>query len=90
MLAAADALAGVLIRVTPPYCVWRLVKSVPGVTVLLSVEIVTMPNSPAALVAGKYENAIPPVQTVFMSVPNITGTSAQVRGETVLQPNSLK
>ena|ERR1700730_5930418 len=46
----AVALGG---AVTAVYWVLRLLKSVLGVTVLLSALIVTIPNSPAALIAGK-------------------------------------
>ena len=88
--AATDDWEGVSLKVTRPYCVFNEVKSVLVVTVVVSCEIVTMPNCPAALVAGKYENAIPPDQTVFISGPNKAIDSVQRRGDPETQPNSLK
>jgi ABC-type molybdate transport system substrate-binding protein len=88
--ADADDWEGVLMKETRPYCVFKLSKSALVVTVLVSCEIVTMPNCPAALAAGKYENAIPPDQTVFISELNRAIDSVQRRGGEETQPNSLK
>jgi hypothetical protein len=87
---AAGALlcGGSVTNVTAPYAACKLVKSVDVVTV--DPSIVTMPNWPASLCAGKYEKATPPDQTGAASVPNSAATSAQGRGYGLLHPYSLK
>lgn len=87
---AAGALlcGGVLTNVTAPYAACKLAKSVDVVTV--DPEILTMPNWPASLCAGKYEKATPPDQTGAARVPNNAATSAQGRGYGLLHPYSLK
>ena len=89
---AAGALlcAGVLTNCTAPYAVFKLLKSVLGVTVDPSEEMLTIPNWPASLCAGKYEKAMPPDQTGAASVPNSAATSAHGRGYGLLHPYSLK
>ena len=72
------------------YFVTRLLKSVEVVTVDPSAEIVTMPNWPCALCAGKYEKAIPPDHTGAISGPKRATASVQRRGGEVIQPYSLK
>ena len=75
---------------TALYCAWRAVKSDEVVTVDPSDEMVTIPNWPCALCAGKYEKAMPPDHTGVMSEPKRATTSVQRRGGDVMQPNSLK
>jgi hypothetical protein len=89
---AAGALlcGGTLTNVTAPYAACKLAKSVDVVTVDPSAEILTMPNWPASLCAGKYEKATPPDQTGAARVPNSAATSAQGRGYGLLHPYSLK
>lgn len=72
------------------YCAWRFVKSVEVVTLDPFAEIVTIPNWPCALSAGKYEKARPPDHTGVISEPKRAATSVQTRGPDVRQPNSLK
>jgi hypothetical protein len=89
---AAGALlcVGVLTNVTAPYAVFKLVKSVLVVTVDPSADILTIPNWPASLCAGKYEKATPPDQTVEAAVLKSAVTSAHGRGYGLLHPYSLK
>lgn len=79
---AAGALlcAGVVTNVKLPYAACKLAKSAPVVTVDPSAEILTMPNWPASLVAGKYEKATPPDHTGAAEEPNSAATSSQGRG----------
>src|ERR1700722_20276825 len=86
----ALASAGVVGTVTFAYCAANAVKSGLVVTVVPSGEMVTIPNSPAALSAGKYEKAIPPDQTSAIKSLNSAPTSVQSRGGEVMHPNSLK
>jgi hypothetical protein len=89
---AAGALlcTGSVTNVTLPYAAAKLVKSVDVVTVDPSEEILTMPNSPSLLSAGKYEKATPPDKTGAAWVLNSAATSSQGRGYGLLQPYSLK
>jgi hypothetical protein len=89
---AAGALLcdGVLTNCTAPYAVCKLVKSVLVVTVDPSEDMLTIPNWPASLVAGKYEKATPPDQTGAASLLNRAATSAHGRGYGLLHPYSLK
>jgi hypothetical protein len=73
-----------------PYSASSESKSALGVTVLPSAEIFTIPNCPCALSAGKYENAIPPDQTLDIRLLKRAWVSVQSRGGDVMQPNSLK
>jgi len=77
-------------KVTALYSVWRFLKSSEVVIVDPSAEIVTMPNWPCALCAGKYEKAMPPDHTGAMSELKRATASVQRRGGDVMQPYSLK
>jgi len=52
--------------------------------------MVTMPNWPCTLSAGRYEKATPPEKTEDMLVLSNAPTSVQRRGGDVIHPNSLK
>ena len=71
-----------------PYWVFRRSKSSDVVTVFPL--IVTIPNSPCPLSAGKYEKAMPPLQISVMGLANSVPTSVQRRGGEVIHPYSLK
>lgn len=88
--AAADDSEGLLTKLILPYWVTKLLKSSLGVAVVPSDDMLTIPNCPAELEAGKYEKARPPLHISVIGEAKSVPVSVHTRtpGLQVSLPNS--